>query len=138
MCSPGASNSRSAKHLRRKWDQRFESAFLQRRVCKLSVPAIVAEGIGPLSQLQQRAKVGSDSASIYPAVENMLLAARALGLGSTLTMLKWEETFLPSRVATGAACPGHNRTIVARSLPARTPGGKVRERLPGCGDRRYR
>jgi hypothetical protein len=23
---------------RRKWDQRFESAFLQRRVCKLSVP----------------------------------------------------------------------------------------------------
>jgi hypothetical protein len=40
---------RSARHLlviapaslpfRRGWDQRFESAFLQRRVCKLSVPA---------------------------------------------------------------------------------------------------
>jgi nitroreductase len=27
----------------------------------------------------------SSGASIYPAVENMLLAARALGLGSTLT-----------------------------------------------------
>ena len=26
------------QHLCRKWDQRFESAFLQRRVCKPSVP----------------------------------------------------------------------------------------------------
>jgi nitroreductase len=44
-------------------DRRSESGSLQRRVCKLSVPAIVAEGIGPLPQLQQRAKVGSDGLS---------------------------------------------------------------------------
>jgi hypothetical protein len=31
--------ARASQRYRRKWDQRFESAFLQRRVRKLSVPA---------------------------------------------------------------------------------------------------
>jgi len=37
--------------------------------------------------LQGEALTRTSEASIYPAVQNMLLAARALGLGATLTTL---------------------------------------------------
>jgi hypothetical protein len=37
-CAPRRTRLGSLGPLARKWDQRFESAFLHRRVCKLSVP----------------------------------------------------------------------------------------------------
>jgi nitroreductase len=42
------------------------------------IPTIVASGVAPVSPA---------GASIYPAVQNLMLAARALGLGSCLTTL---------------------------------------------------
>ena len=38
VCSPGASNKASEQRLRRSWDQRFESPFLQRRVIQTDHP----------------------------------------------------------------------------------------------------
>jgi nitroreductase len=41
--------------------------------------------IVPCLKVGPRGPIGISGASVYPAVQNMLLAARALGLGSTLT-----------------------------------------------------
>jgi nitroreductase len=47
--------------------------------------ALLAYGVA--SALFYRERSGTSGSSIYPAVQNMLLAARALGLGATLTTL---------------------------------------------------
>ena len=54
-------------------------AYLTEHFHEAPVWIVACQQTGP-----QGANVGS-AASIYPAVQNMLLAARALGLGSTLT-----------------------------------------------------
>ncbi|MDE3095243.1 MAG: nitroreductase family protein [Chloroflexota bacterium] len=82
----------------------------------------------------QRGNRGADlsaGASIYPAVQNLMLAARALGLGTTLTTLHRlheqdvkELLGIPADVDTMALIPvGHPRGSFGE--PARLPPEKV-------------
>ena len=71
----------------------------------------VAEQASVLGNLKRSADVG-EAASIYPAVQNLLLSARALGLGATMTTwhLMLEGQFkevlgIPRRVRTYAIVP---------------------------------
>ena len=68
----------------------------------------------------------SAGASIYPAVQNMLLAARALGLGSTLTTrhLLHEKTPKPRSVSPKASIPTRSSPSATRwenSAPSSAP-----------------
>ncbi|MBF6600587.1 MAG: nitroreductase family protein [Dehalococcoidia bacterium] len=92
------------------------------------VPALI------LATLQNRTGFGADvshGASIYPAVQNLMLAARALGLGTTLTTLHRlheqdvrELLGIPADVDTMALIPvGHPRGRFGE--PQRVPAEKV-------------
>jgi nitroreductase len=74
----------------------------------------------------------TSGSSIYPAVQNMLLAARALGLGATLTML-----YLQFETEVEAALgfpPGFHSYAL---LPIGYPMGRFRAGSP-CGSGRCR
>ncbi len=87
-----------------------------------------------LATLQNRTGAGADvthGASMYPAVQNLMLAARALGLGTTLTTLHRlherevkELLGIPDGVDTMALIPiGHPRGKFGE--PARVPAQRV-------------
>ena len=54
----------------------------------------------------ERAGRGEQASSIFPAVQNLLLAATALGLGSAMTTL---ATYDPAEVRAIAGLPDHVR-----------------------------
>jgi nitroreductase len=71
----------------------------------------------------------TSGSSIYPAVQNMLLAARALGLGATLTTLYLQfEKESGGRSRLAARCP------LLCSAADRLPDGQVRA-SPPCPSR---
>ena len=72
-------------------------------------------------------------ASIYPAVQNLLLAARGLGLGATLTTLPLWSTALVRRTrppALGHAVRSHPAGLAPRPLRADDPAAPRRGRAP--------
>ena len=69
----------------------------------------------------------SAGASIYPAVQNMLLAARALGLGSTLTSRHLRH----EKEGGGDPGPAAGRAFV-RHPAHRLPHGQLRAGAPGA------
>jgi nitroreductase len=93
--------------------------------------------------LQGGTHTRTSGSSIYPAVQNMLLAARALGLGATLTTLyllfeKESEPAVREGVRGRAGSAGRNSLV--RHPADRLPVGKVRTGRPHgagrCGVRR--
>lgn len=96
-----------------------DEAAAQRRVLKSS--QYLADHLGDAPVLILVCSLASDSkvntgiaagASIYPAVQNLLLAARGLGLGATLTTIhRWNEAGvrellgIPDTVDTAALVP---------------------------------
>ena len=72
----------------------------------------------------------TEGASVYPACQNLLLAARALGYGGVLTM--WHQ-YVEAELRDVLAIPdlrGHQRHHHARPAPGR-PHGPVRRRPVG-------
>lgn len=72
-----ASFMRSARASRYLADHLSDAAALI-AVCMPDISMTLHDGDGPLD-------VGTPYASVYPAVQNLMLAARALGIGTTLT-----------------------------------------------------
>jgi nitroreductase len=74
----------------------------------------------------ERAERGEQASSIFPAVQNLLLAATALGLGSAMTTI---ASYAPKQVAEIAGLPRHVRPYAMLPLgwPAR-PLGPPRRR----------
>ena len=74
--------------------------------------------VGADDQLAGR---GEQASSIYPAVQNLLLAATALGLGSAMTTL---ATYDPAEVRTIAGLPDHVRpyALIPLGWPAKPLG----------------
>ncbi len=96
-----------------------------------AVAGLGAAGVLDAARNARRATAMSEAASVYPAVQNVLLTARALGLGATLTTmyLALETQFkkalgIPPEVRTFAAIPvGWPR---GRFGPVRrTPAGQI-------------
>jgi nitroreductase len=52
-----------------------------------TMPALLADEIVDAPTIILAFSVGGDASSVFPAVQNLLLAARALGIGSVLTTL---------------------------------------------------
>jgi len=61
------------------------------------IPAIVVGCLATMIPLMPRIAVSSLYGSIYPSVQNLLLAARAAGLGACLITLPLWSTFLARR-----------------------------------------
>ena len=80
--------------------------------------------------LHGEAPTRTAGSSIYPAVQNMLLAGRALGLGATLTTLYLE---LRER-GRGGARPAAGLAFLCPD-PDRLSDGPVRAGAPGCARR---
>ncbi len=104
-------------------------------VCMPDIDMTISDDEGPMD-------VGSPLASVYPAVQNMILAARGLGLGSALTTVyrirhdEVRERFgIPDGWSVAALVPiGHplGRFGVARRRPVEkvTHWGSWGERRP--------
>ena len=85
------------------------------RAWRTTAKALVALGAADALSVavnSQRATAMAEAASVFPAVQNLLLTARALGLGATLTTLHlvMESQFksvlgIPSNIKTFAAIP---------------------------------
>ena len=69
----------------------------------------------------ERAGRGEQASSIYPAVQNLLLAATALGLGSAMTTI---ATYEPAEVRAITGLPDHVRpyAVIPLGWPARPLG----------------
>jgi nitroreductase len=69
----------------------------------------------------ERAERGEQAGSVFPAVQNLLLAATALGLGSAMTTI---ASFAPKELADIAGLPRHVRpyAMVPLGWPAKPLG----------------
>jgi nitroreductase len=74
------------------------------------------------------------ASSVYPAVQNLLLAATALGLGSAMTTIATAD---PGEVRAAVAFPDHIRplAVVPLGWPARPLGPPRRRPLTDVADR---
>ena len=112
------------------YDQRSQNRYLLRHPRKL-IASIRAVGLGRVPTLLRHGRrVGevTTAASVYPGVQNLLLTARALGLGATLTT--W-HLILESEVKKVLCIPRGVRTFAM--VPVGWPTGTfgpVRRRPP--------
>jgi nitroreductase len=91
------------------------AAAMQQFVDELEqIPVVVLACLVPY-----RAAIAQDGGSVYPACQNLLLAARALGYGGVMTM--WHATVEPE-LRTMLAIP--DDVLVAATIPLGRPVGR--------------
>ena len=93
------------------FDHMYEAPVLL-LACLRSAPSVASSGLSPEAQSAIANSARTRGASIYPAVQNIILACRAFGLGTVLTTIHtfFEEEVkaivgLPSDVSTFALMP---------------------------------
>ncbi len=99
----------------------------QRRALRRRLPVLLGQlaRLGPGDSLAllagaRRAAQMAEAASVYPGVQNLLLTARALGLGATLTTF---HLLLEPRFKQVLGIPRHIRTFAL--IPVGWPKGKL-------------
>ena len=80
--------------------------------------------------------IGRLDASVYPAVQNFCVAARALGLGTALTtVIRIHTAEVLAALGVPAAPDGSARYEIAALVPVGWPSGQVRRGAPQAGGR---